>query len=189
MQTGEGRQPRSSRSLLFSFSVFEDTGRKGAEGAQPEDDRQPVTGNRSTGGEEERTQYREQEQGCTCCSKTPKSWQEPDHFRPPPLQNKVVFGSGPSAQNRYITSTLRVSEFFLSLRKRIAMMYNDLTVKNGRLINTRPNDVTGIQKAVQMKKELKRSEKIATMSEAMFQAEMKADLVESLRESRMKDDD
>lgn len=69
------------------------------------------------------------------------------------------------------------------------MKYNDLMVKNGRLINTRPNDVTGIQKAVQMKKELKRSEKIATMSEAMFQAEMKADLVESLRESRMKDDD
>ncbi len=69
------------------------------------------------------------------------------------------------------------------------MMYNDLTVKNGRLINTRPNDVTGIQQAVQIKKELKRAEKIATMSEAMFQAEMKADLVESLRESRMKDDD
>jgi 3-dehydroquinate dehydratase len=68
-------------------------------------------------------------------------------------------------------------------------MYNDLTVKNGRLINTRPNDVTGIQQAVQIKKELKRAEKIATMSEAMFQAEMKADLVESLRESRMKDDD
>lgn len=69
------------------------------------------------------------------------------------------------------------------------MKYNDLMVKNGRLINIRPNDVTGIQKAVQMKKELKRAEKIATMSEAMFQAEMKADLVESLRESRMKDDD
>jgi|LakMenEpi03Aug12_release.lakeMendotaPanAssembly.Ray.scaffolds.fasta_scaffold1568054_1 3-dehydroquinate dehydratase len=69
------------------------------------------------------------------------------------------------------------------------MKYNDLTVKNGRLINTRPNDVTGIQQAVQIKKELKRAEKIATMSEAMFQAEMKADLVESLRESRMKDDD
>ena len=60
-------------------------------------------------------------------------------------------------------------------------MYNDLTVRNGRLINNRPNDVTGIQKAVQIKKELKRQEKIATMSEAMFRAEMRADLVESMR--------
>lgn len=63
-------------------------------------------------------------------------------------------------------------------------MYDDLTIRNGRLINTRPNDVTGIQQAVRIKKELKKQEKIATMSEAMFRAEMRADLVESMKEGK-----
>lgn len=61
------------------------------------------------------------------------------------------------------------------------MKYNDLIVRNGRLINLRPNDKTGIQKAVQIKKDLKRAEKIATMSEAMYLAEMRADMMESMR--------
>lgn len=65
-------------------------------------------------------------------------------------------------------------------------MYNDLTVKNGRLINNRPNGVTGIQQAAQIKKEMKRQDKIAMMEEAMYRAEMKADLMESLKEMSMK---
>lgn len=63
-------------------------------------------------------------------------------------------------------------------------MYNDLTVRNGRLINNRPNDITGIQQAAQIKKELKKQEKIAIMEEAMYRAEMRADLMESLNEVR-----
>jgi hypothetical protein len=60
--------------------------------------------------------------------------------------------------------------------------YNGLTVKGGRLINQLPNGVTGIQKAAQIKKEMKRQEKIAMMSEAMYQAEIRADLTEKLME-------
>jgi hypothetical protein len=63
-------------------------------------------------------------------------------------------------------------------------MYNDLTVRNGRLINNRPNDVTGIQQAVRIKKEMKKAEKISMMSEAMYQAEMRADMMESLKERK-----
>lgn len=62
-------------------------------------------------------------------------------------------------------------------------MYNDLTVKNGRLINNRPNGITGIQQAAQIKKELKREQKISMMEEAMFRAEMRADRVESMKEN------
>jgi len=69
------------------------------------------------------------------------------------------------------------------LKKLIAMKnYNGLTVKGGRLINQLPNGVTGIQKAAQIKKEMKRQEKIAMMSEAMYQAEIRADLTEKLME-------
>ena len=60
--------------------------------------------------------------------------------------------------------------------------YNGLTVKGGRLINQLPNGVTGIQKAAQIKKEMKRQDKIQMMSEAMYQAEIRADLTEKLME-------
>ena len=60
-------------------------------------------------------------------------------------------------------------------------MYNDLTVRNGRLINNRPNDITGIQQAAQVRKQIKKQEKIAIMEEAMYRAEMRADLMESLK--------
>ncbi len=65
-------------------------------------------------------------------------------------------------------------------------MYNDLTVRNGRLINTRPNDVTGIQQAVRIKKDMKKAEKIQMMSDAFYQAEMRADLMESLMNGKKK---
>ena len=59
-------------------------------------------------------------------------------------------------------------------------MYNDLTVRNGRLINNRPNGITGIQQAAQIKKEMKRAAKISVMEEAIYRAEMRADMVESM---------
>ncbi len=65
-------------------------------------------------------------------------------------------------------------------------MYNDLTVRNGRLINNRPNDVTGIQQAAQIKKDLKREQKISMMEEAIYRAEMRSDLMESLMENKKK---
>jgi len=65
-------------------------------------------------------------------------------------------------------------------------MYNDLTVRNGRLINNRPNDVTGIQQAAQIKKDLKREQKIAMMEEAMYRAEMRSNLMESMMEGKKK---
>ena len=60
-------------------------------------------------------------------------------------------------------------------------MYNDLTIRNGRLVNTRPNDVTGIQQAVQIKKDMKREQKIQMMSEAVYRGEMMSDLEKSLK--------
>jgi len=65
-------------------------------------------------------------------------------------------------------------------------MYNDLTVRNGRLINTRPNGQTGIQQAAQVKKDMKREKKIAMMEEAMYRAEMRSNLMESLMEVKKK---
>jgi hypothetical protein len=42
-----------------------------------------------------------------------------------------------------------------------------LTQKNGMLINNAPDGISGIQKLCEMKKMMKRSEKIATYSEAI----------------------
>lgn len=63
-------------------------------------------------------------------------------------------------------------------------MYNDLTVRNGRLINNRPNSVTGIQQAAQIKKDMKREQKIQMMAEAMYRGEMMSDLEKSLKNGK-----
>jgi hypothetical protein len=47
-----------------------------------------------------------------------------------------------------------------------------LTVKDGMLINNRPNSMTGIAQACEMKKMVKRAEKISMYSEAMMQSKM-----------------
>ena len=39
-------------------------------------------------------------------------------------------------------------------------MYDGLTIKNGRLINNRPNGITGIQEALNIKKSKKKAEKL-----------------------------
>jgi hypothetical protein len=62
------------------------------------------------------------------------------------------------------------------------MEYNDLTVKNGRLINNRPNAITGIQQAAQIKKDLKKAEKIQMYSEAVSIGMQKADAIEQMKE-------
>lgn len=65
-------------------------------------------------------------------------------------------------------------------------MYNDLTVRNGRLINNRPNDITGIQQAAQIKKDMKREQKIQMMAEAVYRGDKMSDLEESLMEGKKK---
>jgi hypothetical protein len=73
---------------------------------------------------------------------------------------------------------------FVPLLKTKAMMKINLkgtpglTVKNGRLVNDRPDGMTGIQHAADMRKMLKREEKISMMETAMYRAEMRADMGE-----------
>lgn len=52
-----------------------------------------------------------------------------------------------------------------------------LTVHNGRLINDRPDSVTGIQQAVSLKKELKQSRKIGMITSAIMNADMMKDIM------------
>jgi hypothetical protein len=56
-------------------------------------------------------------------------------------------------------------------------MYNDLTVRNGRLINNRPNSVTGIQQAAQVKKDLNKAKKLDMYSEAVALGIAKANMM------------
>lgn len=60
-------------------------------------------------------------------------------------------------------------------------MYNDLTIRNGRLVNTRPNDVTGIQQAVQIKKDLKKAKKLEMYSDAMALGIEKAEAMKQMK--------
>lgn len=99
-------------------------------------------------------------------------------LRPPTLCCNVVSGPGRAAQNEVITPTLYISKLYLYA------MYNDLTVRNGRLINTRPNDVTGIQQAAQIRKDLKREKKVSMMAEAFYRGEMMSDLEKSMKPKR-----
>ena len=53
--------------------------------------------------------------------------------------------------------------------------FDGLTVKDGMLINNRPDGQTGIARAAQLKKSIHRAEKIATMSAAFTIGEMASD--------------
>jgi hypothetical protein len=61
------------------------------------------------------------------------------------------------------------------------MQYNDLTVKNGRLINNRPNGITGIQQAAEIRKAMKKAEKIEMMAQAVAIGNIKADAIEYMK--------
>lgn len=65
-------------------------------------------------------------------------------------------------------------------------MYDGLTIKNGRLINNRPNGITGIQEAVQIRKDLKKSKKLEMYSEAVSLGIQKAENVEDIKEMFLK---
>lgn len=51
-----------------------------------------------------------------------------------------------------------------------------LTVKDGMLINNRPDGQTGIAQAAQMKKTMHRAEKISTMASAFMMGETMSDM-------------
>lgn len=56
---------------------------------------------------------------------------------------------------------------------------NGLTVKDGRLINNRPDGVTMLQQAIQVKNAVKREKKISMMEEAYIRAEIKTEMLDS----------
>jgi len=80
-----------------------------------------------------------------------------------------------------------VSKNFVSLHKYMIMEKLDrdnsisnfvdgLYVKNGRLINGRPNSMTGIQKAANMKRMIDEDRKIKIVADGMERAEMRKNL-------------
>jgi hypothetical protein len=54
--------------------------------------------------------------------------------------------------------------------------YNGLTVKDGMLINNRPDGQTGIAQAAQLRKAMQRAEKISTMSTAFMMGETMSEM-------------
>ena len=71
----------------------------------------------------------------------------------------------------------------LNLRNSIYQQKNvgsldGLTVKDGMLINNRPDGQTGIAQAAQLKKSMHRAEKIATMATAFTLGESASDMGE-----------
>jgi hypothetical protein len=128
--------------------------------------------------------------------KKPKMLGQNFEKRPPPPEKKVTSGPGHCSQNCYTTPvlipsdtpcTFKISDAKSYLHKKLRVMnYNDLTVKNGRLINNRPNDKTGIQQAAEIKKAMKTAEKIDMMAQAVAIGTIKAEVIESMN-PRMRD--
>jgi tryptophan synthase alpha subunit len=61
-------------------------------------------------------------------------------------------------------------------------MYDGLTIKNGRLVNDRPNGTTGIQEAAQVRVALKKAKKLEMYSEAVSLGIQKAKNVEQVKD-------
>lgn len=59
-----------------------------------------------------------------------------------------------------------------------SLMDDGLTVRDGRLINNRPDGKNGIEKAAELKKALKKAEKIEMYSEAVALGNMKEDMMQ-----------
>ena len=55
-----------------------------------------------------------------------------------------------------------------------------LTIKNGRLINNRPNGMTGIEEAAKMRKAVKRARKMEEIAEGIRMAESMKELNEMM---------
>ena len=75
---------------------------------------------------------------------------------------------------RYRTRNLQVSREFYTFTKTKTM--EGLRIQNGRLINDRPDSITGLQRMALMKKAIKRQEKISMMVDAMRRKDMLDDI-------------
>lgn len=53
-----------------------------------------------------------------------------------------------------------------------------LVIEDGMLINNRPNSMTGIQKAAQVKKAIHKAEKVQMISEAVFLGNIRSEMME-----------
>ena len=58
------------------------------------------------------------------------------------------------------------------------IMDDGLTVKDGRLINNRPCSKNGIEKAAELRKAIKRADKISMISEGVALGDLKAEMRE-----------
>lgn len=56
--------------------------------------------------------------------------------------------------------------------------YDGLTVRNGRLINNRPDGQTGIAQAADIRKSMKRAEKISIVAKGTAMGEMMSEMGE-----------
>ena len=107
----------------------------------------------------------------------------PSREHPPP-SSKVGFASGRGAKNFLRTLSPCVSEPFcifaktLTMKKPIIMksISNGLDIRGGRLINNRPCSINGIQRAAQLKSDMKREKKVSMIAEGIRRAEMESEL-------------
>lgn len=61
------------------------------------------------------------------------------------------------------------------------MKAEGLTVKNGRLVNNRPNNMTGIQEAAMYRQQMKKQYKIDCIADGIERAEMRKEMRKGLR--------
>ena len=57
--------------------------------------------------------------------------------------------------------------------------YDGLTMKNGRLVNNRPDGQTGIAQAAQIRKSMKQAEKVMVVAKGTAMGEMMSEMGES----------
>jgi len=66
----------------------------------------------------------------------------------------------------------------ISKDNKISDYVDGLYVKNGRLINDRPNSMTGIQQAANLKRIIDEDRKIKTIADGIERAEMRKNMFE-----------
>lgn len=96
----------------------------------------------------------------------------------PTARKKIGFQSGSRFRAPHITQTVYISNnfFLLSLSKDIDMKMRfksmgGLRVKDGRLINDRPDGITGIAQAAQLRKAMYKAKKVDMLADGIELAE------------------
>jgi len=100
----------------------------------------------------------------------------------PPLQKKISFRTDDVCVYAIITLNPQVSNIFYYLCKKENMksykkqIDMGLSIEGGRLINERPDGMTGIQLAAKMKRARKRMDKVDMIAEGNEMARMRRDM-------------